>query len=54
MRVAAIAHPLSIAAVEREPGRLERAHVPGHAGLGGPQLLHQLAHTELIRGMQKP
>ena len=43
----AIAHPLSIASVDHETGRLEGRHMAGHAGLAGAEFPHQFANTML-------
>ena len=47
IRRAAIADPLSIAAVDQETGSFESRHVAGHAGLTGAEFLHQFANTML-------
>ena len=47
IRRAAIADPLSIAAVDNEACSLESRHVAGHAGLARVEFLHQFADTML-------
>ena len=51
---AAIADPLSIAAVDHQAGRLECRHMAGHAGLAGAEFPHQLANTMLAPIPQQP
>ena len=47
IRRAAIADPLSIAAIHQETGSFESRHVAGHAGLAGAEFLHQFADAML-------
>lgn len=44
---AAIANPLSIAAVHQKSGSFESRHVTGHARLAGAKFPHQFANTML-------
>lgn len=47
IRIDPIAHPLCIPAIFDEPIRFKHTHVPRHAGLTGPELIHQFAHAML-------
>ena len=47
IRRAAIADPLSIAAIHQETGSFESRHVARHAGLAGAEFPHQFANTML-------
>ena len=48
IRRAAIADPLSIAAVDQEARSFESRHVAGHSGLASAECLHQFANTMLL------